>query len=331
MRVAVVDIGSSALQLVIATVGAEGTITLLGEFCLDTGLIAGMSPEAALLDPASMESTLNGLKSFRHIVRTQGRIEQVRVIASSSIRDSGNLGEFVAEARRILDADVEVLTPSDEAAYGYLGARDVAAAATAAAGDAGAPGAPGDAAAIVVADVGGGCTQIAVGEPERLIDVFTLRLGHVPLARRFLEGAGPSYQEGLALSEHLHEHMNLGSVKEALGRRPFCLVGSGSMITTLASMALGLATYDRAAIHGSKLDKEQVYEWFSLLARTPAAERAGLAGLPAPRAQGILAGTGILLFLMDKLASDEVYVSDRGIRHGVLREMFGHELAFTGT
>jgi exopolyphosphatase/guanosine-5'-triphosphate,3'-diphosphate pyrophosphatase len=57
--------------------------------------------------------------------------------------------------------------------------------------------------------------------------------------------------------------------------------------------------------------------------RRSADERRAIAGLQPERAEVILAGACIVRTVLDKLQCDELTVSDRGLRHGLIVERFG--------
>lgn len=305
MRVAVVDIGSAALALSLATVGDEGRISLLGEWSLETELAAGFEGEGR-------DRALAGLKSFRHILRMQNPDTRLRAFLTSVLPEGASRDRFVREAQGILDHPVEVLTVGEEAALSFLASHDTCAVP--------------EGAAVVTAEIDGTATHLGVGDGEKLVDVFSLALGASSLTSRFLSEEH-SAATGLALSEHLHDLLNVGPVTEALAGKPFHVVVAGATVAALAAMNAGRSPA-RGALHGSALDLETVFGWYQELLATPVADLPERLGVPPARAKTILAGVGILLFLMEKLAVAEVYVSDNARRHGALREILGFERAF---
>jgi exopolyphosphatase/guanosine-5'-triphosphate,3'-diphosphate pyrophosphatase len=307
MKVAAVNVGAAALQLSVATVVDSGEISILGEFSRDTYLLDNYTPSGHL-DETAMERTVAILKGFRHILRNQTRLEQTRIFGTSLLKDAANIRVFSDAVRQTLDAPLEIVTPTDEAAYGFLGTHD--------------SGLPPEGGLVVTLHVGDAATELAVGDGERLVDAFALSLGEVALDRRFLDTAAPATDRFLALSEHLHTYLNLAKVQECIAGRPFILVGSGGIVQTLRTLSLDDGEDDLT------LDTETLYEWYNHLGQTPAEERVGAAGLSAPRARSLLAGVGILLFAMDKLGATGVIASRRGPRHGCLRELLGIERNF---
>ena len=84
-----------------------------------------------------------------------------------------------------------------------------------------------------------------------------------------------------------------------------------------------MATYDPDVVQGTVLDRGQIDRQLELYRARDADARRSIIGLQPKRADVILAGVCIVRTVMDKLGSDSLTVSDRGLRHGVLAERFG--------
>jgi exopolyphosphatase/guanosine-5'-triphosphate,3'-diphosphate pyrophosphatase len=96
----------------------------------------------------------------------------------------------------------------------------------------------------------------------------------------------------------------------------------GGANTNLAAVRHELAAYDPEVIQGTVLDREEIDRQIELYRSRTADERTAIVGLQPARANVILAGALIVRTVLDKLQCDELRVSDRGLRHGVLVERF---------
>ena len=105
--------------------------------------------------------------------------------------------------------------------------------------------------------------------------------------------------------------------------RPDALVGMGGANTNLAAVRHHLAAYDPEVIQGTVLDRDEIDRQIELYRERTADARRDIVGLQPARAEVILAGALIVGTVLDKLQCDELRVSDRGLRHGVLVERFG--------
>jgi exopolyphosphatase/guanosine-5'-triphosphate,3'-diphosphate pyrophosphatase len=97
----------------------------------------------------------------------------------------------------------------------------------------------------------------------------------------------------------------------------------GGAMTNLTAVRLSLATYDPDAVQGAVLERAEVDRQIELYRSLDAEGRRSIVGLQPKRAGVILAGACIVRTVMDKLRRDELTVSDRGLRHGLLVERFG--------
>ena len=97
----------------------------------------------------------------------------------------------------------------------------------------------------------------------------------------------------------------------------------GGAVTNMAAVMHGLVTYDPHVIQGSVLVRAEVRRQVELYRSRPAAERRAIPGLQPGRAEVILAGACVVVTVLDLLGADQLTVSVRGLRHGVLAERFG--------
>ena len=89
-------------------------------------------------------------------------------------------------------------------------------------------------------------------------------------------------------------------------------------VTTLKAVDVEMDEYDPSTIHRSQLNKDDVVRLGSLFRSMPTKERVKLIGLPPKRADIIPMGATILKTFMEELNLESIYVSDRGLRWGLL-------------
>jgi exopolyphosphatase / guanosine-5'-triphosphate,3'-diphosphate pyrophosphatase len=167
-----------------------------------------------------------------------------------------------------------------------------------------------------VLDIGGGSTELLVGESE-IEGVVSLPIGSVRLTERLLHHDPPSPEEKAALAR---------TVDEALAGAPpprGTVVGIAGTVTTLAAMSLGITTYDAERVHGMTLSYSVLQNMTKRLGETPLADRRRTPGLDPRRADVIYAGAVILERVLARAGAEELLVSDRGIRWGLVYEAAG--------
>ena len=99
------------------------------------------------------------------------------------------------------------------------------------------------------------------------------------------------------------------------------LVGMAGTVTTMAAVARGIDPYDPARIHGARLTLREIAETARKLCELPLAERKKLTGLEEKRADVIPVGAVILETIVAWARTEEIVVSDRGVRWGVALQL----------
>jgi exopolyphosphatase / guanosine-5'-triphosphate,3'-diphosphate pyrophosphatase len=301
--VAVLDVGTNSVKLLVAaretpaggwrTLRDEATVTRLGEGLQETGCIS----------PLALERSGSVMAQLVREAREQGAAAVVAV-GTAALRQASDGAEAAAELGRRSSVPVQIISGDEESRLACLGARTGLRL-------------PGG--SLVIFDTGGGSSQFTFEDDGRLEDRFSLDIGAVRLTETFgLDRAVSAARLQAALA----------AIREELTRlddrpRPDVLLGMGGGLTTLTAMWLRLASYDPAVVHGAILERIDVEDLMTRLAGQPADARRTMPGLDPARAEIILAGVCIVRTIMAKLDHDQLIVSARGLRQGVLAERFG--------
>ena len=116
--VAVIDIGSNSVRLVVYETMARSLVTIFNEKAL-----CGLGREVqstGLLAEDAVAKALTALRRFRALCRIQ-QVGRVFAIATAACRDARNGPDFIAKAERICGADIEILSGPREAKLSALG------------------------------------------------------------------------------------------------------------------------------------------------------------------------------------------------------------------
>jgi exopolyphosphatase / guanosine-5'-triphosphate,3'-diphosphate pyrophosphatase len=302
-RVATVDLGTNTVRLLVVEAQPPEWRPLL-ETQRVTRLGEGQAARGALGD-APMRRTTHVVAEFVERARALGAAE-IRIVATSAVREASNRDDFVAAVREACGRSVEVISGEDEARLTLLGV------------SAGLPALRGS---FLLFDIGGGSTEFVLAESARPVGLVSLRLGVVALAERHTD-AGPVDPCQLArLDAAIDQALSAGLVPAISGARSPELVGSAGTVTTLAALDLELTAYDPARVHGHRLTKRAVEIQLTRLAGLTVSERAALPCLEPGRADLIVPGAAICLAVLTRLGFDRLIVSDRGLREGLLCEI----------
>jgi exopolyphosphatase/guanosine-5'-triphosphate,3'-diphosphate pyrophosphatase len=91
----------------------------------------------------------------------------------------------------------------------------------------------------------------------------------------------------------------------------------------MTAVSLRLDPYDPDRVQGAELTVAEVDRQIELYRTKDSDARLGIVGLQPGRAEVILAGACIVRTIMEMLGQQKLTVSDRSLRHGLLRERFG--------
>jgi exopolyphosphatase/guanosine-5'-triphosphate,3'-diphosphate pyrophosphatase len=172
---------------------------------------------------------------------------------------------------------------------------------------------------LLLCDIGGGSTELLVGQRGEVLASRSLKLGAIRLTRRFFDGKVTHPSAVDACRRHVRSTLT-PFAREVRRLAVEVAVGSSGTIATLAEMAALRATGARPrSASNLTLTREQLDSLMVEIIAAPGPEaRAALPGLDAGRADNILGGAVILEQVVRELGLREIVVSDFALREGVL-------------
>ncbi len=301
MRIAVVDIGTNSTRLLLADVAADGSITELARRSEVTRLGVGVDSSGVLSDEA-MERVFKTLDDYSAMIEELGGADQRRAVLTSATRDAANGAEFTRQVAERYQLDARAIPGEQEAQLSFLGAtsgRD-----------------PDDGSQIVVVDIGGGSTELIIGHGRTVGFHVSTQLGVVRQSERHIVHDPPTTAEIDELNAEIDEVLAAG-VPQAEREHVTTIIAVAGTATSMAAIDLELEPYDPEAVHGYRVSLQRCREIAARMASMPEAERREVAGLHPDRAPTILAGTQILVRVIEAFGLDEVEVSEHDILYGV--------------
>lgn len=301
MRVAAIDVGTNSTRLLVAEDQVGGfrsierrmTITRLGQ---------GVD-KRRILDQEALQRTLAIVADYAATCGELG-VERLRVTGTSAVRDAKNRDEFFEGVKLLTGHLPEMLSGEEEAAATFLGTLSDL--------DESGP--------VLVVDIGGGSTELVVGQDGEPGDLVSLDIGCVRMHEKYLEADPPSESELTAMRAEIVE--KLGAAKAMIsppaGAR---LIGVAGTVTQLATLKTGLPVYDPDVTHHFVLSHGDVRLLAKRLQSLTYQQRKRIAGLEPGRADVIVAGAEILLQVMETFDSAEVLVSERDILDGLVIQL----------
>jgi len=305
-RLGAIDIGSNSVRLLVAEAIRGGAYRILDEEREPTRLGRSASLEG-WLDEESMNRTLAALRTFKEIA-TGYQVTRLRTIATCAVREARNGPEFCRRIREEVGLEVEVISGEREARLAFLSVQhafDLAGRNT------------------IVADIGGGSTEIVFATGNLIESIFSTPLGAVRLTEQFALGDCCDGPEAARSLERLDDEIT-GVLKKRTTKplfAPHVLVGCGGTYTTLAELLMATRRQADAPLAGYKVSHAEVRHLCDRLRKMPLRARRSMPGMTPDRADIIVAGLSIVDALMRRFNVNTLAIHTRGVRDGLLREM----------
>ncbi|WDE08086.1 guanosine-5'-triphosphate,3'-diphosphate pyrophosphatase [Thalassomonas viridans] len=291
---AIIDLGSNSFHMLIARLLADSVQTV--DKVKRKVRLAGGLDEDNNLDEAAISRGLECLSFFAERLQDIPA-ENIRVVATATLRIANNAGLFLTRAEKILGTKVSLLTGLEEAETIYLGVAHTSCSAD----------------QRLVLDIGGASTEIIIGEAFAVKKITSLDIGCVTFNRRyFADGLLSEKNFTAAITRAKAELAPLVASYTDIGWQDV-LGGSG----TMQALAEILMYQKRPAI--ITLDFLHALQQ-QLLACKRVADIT-IPGLAIDRKPVFASGLAILTALFETLNIRQLQLSSGALREGLLYEM----------
>lgn len=300
--VAFIDIGTNAIRLLLARFHPNLTYTILSQ----QKEIVRLGEDAFdddTLRPAAMQRALEVCKQFRSMAHSNDA-QEIVAVATSATREAVNKDEFVSLLRRQAQLNVHTVSGMEEARLIYLGVAN-------------SYDLRGRTALFV--DIGGGSTELIVGDQDNYQMLDSLKLGAIRLGSALFarHDSGPVKPRHYKVVRQYVLNSAIRSLQKLKDYKFDMAVGSSGTVETLASMA-AYKFLGRPRRKDDPLTLEQLSGLVKHLCSLTLEERAKVPGMNLRRADIIIPGAAILETLMEELGIPEMYISDNSMQHGLM-------------
>jgi exopolyphosphatase/guanosine-5'-triphosphate,3'-diphosphate pyrophosphatase len=297
-RLAAIDIGTNTILMLIAEINTENeliiirdehSIARLGEGTDRTGIISSEALNRAKVI----------LTAYKKLC-SEYEVTDFLICGTSALRDAKNSTDIQKSLSDIIGAEIKIISGEEEARLSYMGTVD-------------------DDDRSIVIDIGGGSTEFILGENSKILSRISLPIGAVRITERIFEGEHPPTSdaifEALSLITSEIEKVELDGVDANI----YSVAGTP---TTIASISLGLEKYDREKVDGYELQHDSLNKVIGELFESDIEMIVEKYGIDPKRADVITAGAIILSEAMLHLNTESVIVSGKGLRYGILLELY---------
>ncbi len=298
--IAAIDIGTNSVHLVIARPVGRGSPEVLTREKVPIRLGSG-SDDMKRLDPDAVSRAIGALDRFRRIAEAHDA--EVVAVATSAVREAEDRNIFLNRARDEAQVDVGVISGVEEARLIHLGALGSVPAA--------------DRRHLVI-DIGGGSTEVVIGEGTTASLARSLKVGHIRLTDRFFPGGRIEPGEARACRRFVKAF--IAPVAREVGERGFeVAIGCSGTIENLALMAAARSGKPARTVDNLVLTRDDLADLVAdITARPEPDDRADMPGLDTHRADVIVAGAILLRQLYKSFDIAELIVSAGALREGVV-------------
>lgn len=296
-RIAVVDVGSNSTRLLVADVAGDEALTEVARRSKVTRLAEGVDATGRLAETA-IERVHSVLADYRAVIDAAGADRAIAVL-TSAVRDAANGEAFVAEVGARFGLDARELSGEEESRLTYLGA---------------VAGRPRSAPTLVI-DVGGGSTELVVGQGDELRFHASTQAGVVRQSERHIAHDPPDDHELQALTDDVRR-IYATAVPPAMTSVPQTAIAVAGTATSLAAIELELEPYDASRVEGHVLERATCEMLLARMAGMTDEERRRLPGLHPDRAGVIVAGAVLLIEALRLFDLQRVEVSEHDLLYG---------------
>ena len=298
---AAVDLGSNSFHMVVAR-AHHGQIAIVDRLREMVRLASGLT-SGGHLDNESQDRALAALSRFGQRIRDM-HAKQVRVVGTNTLRKARNADAFLNAAEDALGHPVEVISGMEEARLVYLGVSHHI---------------DGASGLNLVVDIGGGSTELIIGEGYEPLELESLSIGCVGLSQQHFDGGrlGPKrFQRArLAASQELRP------VAASFLRVGWNLaVGSSGTIRAAESVIAALGLEDDG------ITVKSLEDVIGRMIEARHIDKLTLPELGPDRSPVFAGGISILVEFMREFRIERLAVSDGALREGLLYDMIGRRL-----
>ena len=300
---AAIDIGTNSIRLAVVRSEANQKITTLAQHREVARLGEGEFATDRMTPDAIRRGALVCAK-FAEVARGFGATEIV-AFATSAVREAENRDEFIERVRDEAGIEVRVISGVEEARLIWLGVSsgfDL-----------------GDRKAVEI-DIGGGSTEVIVGNAQEHLLLDSVKLGAVRLSDRFFPGDGAVSDAAFGTAQAY-----VRGIASPVARRVRELgfdfaMGSAGTINALGEIVARNRNDGSSGAAGRNVTfrLSELRDATAMLRRLTLEERRRVPGMDAARADIILGGAAIIETLLEDFGAEKITVSDRGLRDGIL-------------
>ncbi|MEI6444860.1 MAG: Ppx/GppA phosphatase family protein [Nostocales cyanobacterium ELA583] len=304
--IAAIDIGTNSLHMVVVKIEATlPSFTIIARE-KETVRLGDRNLMTGELKPEVMSKAIACLGRFKTLANSLG-VDSIVAVATSAVRESPNGNDFLHQVETEVGLTVDLISGPEEARRIYLGVLS---------------GMEFNNKSHIIIDIGGGSTELILGDSEEPRSLTSTKVGAVRLTGELVKSDPISESEFRYLQAYARGMLER-AVEEIQGKLKIGdspqLIGTSGTIETIATIhareKLGLVP---TTLNGYQFSLQDLRTWVNRLRKMTNVERGAITGMPEKRSEVILSGAVILQEAMTLLGVESLTVCERSLREGVI-------------
>lgn len=291
---AAIDLGSNSFHMLVVREVA-GSIQTLARIKRKVRLAAGLDKQN-LLSQDAMQRGWQCLKLFSERLQDIPR-DQIRVVATATLRLASNADEFLGKAQEILGCPIQVISGEEEARLIYHGVAHTT-------------GGPDKR---LVVDIGGGSTELVTGVGAQATTLFSLSMGCVTWLERYFADRNLA-KENFDQAEQAAIDMILPVAPELIANGWQICVGASGTVQALQEIMVAQGMDERITLPKLQQLKQRAIQCGKL-------EELEIEGLTLERALVFPSGLSILIAIFKTLNIETMTLAGGALREGLVYGM----------
>ncbi len=303
---AAIDIGTNSVHMIVVRIdpalSAFSTIAREKE----TVRLGDRDSKTGNLTQESMERTIAALQRCCELANSL-EANQIVAVATSATREAPNGKEFLHQIKEKVGINVDLISGQEEARRIYLGVLS---------------GMDFNEKPHIIIDIGGGSTELILGDSEDSRFLSSTKIGAVRLTQEFVKNDPISLTEQVAMKAYI-QGMLERPIDDLKSQMPdgleFGLIGTSGTIETLSTVhAMSKLGYVPSPLNGYQMKRRDIREMVSNFANLSCSARAMIPGVSERRSEIIFAGSLVLLETMNMLGIETITLCERALREGII-------------
>ncbi|GAB1370586.1 Ppx/GppA phosphatase family protein [Candidatus Kapaibacterium sp.] len=293
-RIASIDIGTNTFLLLIAEAKPNNELIVLYE-AIEIARLGENVDKIGKISDLAVERANSILKDYVNICN-KFDVNLILPVGTSALRDATNSCDVASTFSNTIGFPINIISGEKEAELSYLGTVE-------------------NENSNIVIDIGGGSSEVIIGNKKGILYKKSLQIGAVRLTERYFKQTHPPSVNSITLAKKdiLKQLSDFKSIEDI--DTTYAVAGTA---TTLATTLLDLDDFEVERINGLEISFEQIESLFTMYYESSIQEIISKFKVHPKRADLILAGTLIMKTIMEQLALSKIKVSTRGLRYGIL-------------